>query len=327
MTFSCHFQASSILRNAVVTTALAFTAADASSASLRHHVVIRDHVVRLSDIFSDAGKHSDRIVLQPPAPGKKLVLNAQWLYRAARAYGVDWKPFSKLDQVVLERSIIRISTEQIREAIGKAVRHQIGKNKNFEIELDNQVLQMHLPGEAMPSVQIRRLMLDQRSRRFSALLLGGEGKSRGSQITATGRYHRIVEIPVFVRRMRSNDVIDRSDIRLVTFRADRIDRNALQDVEDLVGMSPLRTLSADRPVKRDDIRAPVLVPKGSIVTMVFRTEQMVLTAQGRALQAGSQGDVIRIRNAMTHKIIDGKVMNSSTVTVKPLNRLALRQEQ
>ena len=61
---------------------------------------------------------------------------------------------------------------------------------------------MHLPGEAMPSVQIRRLMLDQRSRRFSALLLGGEGKSRGSQITATGRYHRIVEIPVIVPSLK-----------------------------------------------------------------------------------------------------------------------------
>ena len=100
--------------------------------------------------------------------------------------------------------------------------------------------------------------------------------------------------------------------------------NALQDAEDLIGMSPLRALSAQRPVKKSDIRSPILVPKGSLVTMVFRTDRMVLTAQGRALQSGSKGDVIRILNAKTHRTIDGLVVNSGTVTVKPLGRVALR---
>ena len=51
---------------------------------------------------------------------------------------------------------------------------------------------------------------------------------------------------------------------------------------------------------------------------------MILTAQGRALQNGSKGDVIRILNAKTHKMIDGVVVNSGTVTVKPIGRVALR---
>ena len=58
--------------------------------------------------------------------------------------------------------------------------------------------------------------------------------------------------------------------------------------------------------------------------MVFQTDRMILTAQGRALQNGSKGDVIRILNAKTHKTIDGIVVNSGTVTVKPLGRVALR---
>ena len=100
--------------------------------------------------------------------------------------------------------------------------------------------------------------------------------------------------------------------------------NGLRDVSELIGMSPLRTLSADRPVKRSEIRRPVLVGKGSIVTMVFRSERMMLTAQGKALQNGSKGDNIRILNTKTHKVIDGTVLNSGTVTVSPLGQLALR---
>jgi len=79
----------------------------------------------------------------------------------------------------------------------------------------------------------------------------------------------------------------------------------------------------DHPVKRANIRKPVLVPKGAIVTMVLKTDRMILTAQGRALQGGSEGDVIRILNAKTHKVVDGTVINPGTVSVIPLSRVAL----
>ena len=157
------------------------------------------------------------------------------------------------------------------------------------------------------------------------MLTGGEGRTQMKRyINATGRYHRLIDIPVLVRRMRSGETIGQRDIRQVTVRADKIDMNALHDAEDLIGMSPLRTISADRAIKRNDIRMPILVPKGSIVTMVFQTNRMTLTAQGKALQDGSKGDTIRILNAKTHKTIDGTVVNSGTVNVKSAGRVALR---
>lgn len=300
------------------------TAADSLAATLRHHVVIRENTVRLGDIFDDAGRHADRVVLQAPAPGKRITLNVQWLYHAARSYGVKWKPLSTLDQIVLERSSTLISTEQIREALIGAVRRELGKSDRFEIELDNRLVQMNIAGEEIPTIDIERIQLDAHSRRFSATLIGGQGRTRANRISVTGRFHRLVEIPVLVRRMRSGETIGAKDIRQVTVRADKIDMNALHDRDDLLGMSPMRTLSADRPVKRSEIRMPVLVPKGSIVTMIFRTNRMILTAQGKAMQDGSKGDTIRILNAKTHKIIDGTVVNSGTVTVTPIGRVALR---
>mgnify|MGYP002011662189 CR=1 FL=1 len=298
---------------------------DSLAATLRHHTIIRDDVVRLGDIFQDAGKHANRVVLQAPEPGKRITLNVQWLYNASRSYDVKWKPLSTLDQAVLERSTILISTEQIREVIDAEIRNKLAKSYKFEIDLDNRLLQMHLPGEAIPSVKIKRLQLDPQTRRFSAMLTSGEGRTQLKRhINATGRYHRLIDIPVLVRRMRSGETIGQRDIRQITVRADKIDMNALHNAEDLIGMSPLRTISADRAIKRNDIRMPILVPKGSIVTMVFQTNRMTLTAQGKALQNGSKGDTIRILNAKTHKNIDGTVVNSGTVNVKSASRVALR---
>jgi flagella basal body P-ring formation protein FlgA len=319
------FKSGYLIGAAVFLAAGLLSVSDSLAATLRHHVVIRDDVVRLGDIFQNAGQHASRIVLQAPEPGKRITLNVQWLYHASRSYGVKWKPLSTLDQAVLERSAILISTEQIRESIHAGIRNELGKSDKFEIDLDNRLLQMHLPGEAMPSVKIQRLQLDPQTRRFSAMLMGGEGRAQMKRrITATGRYHKLLQIPVLVRRMRSGEIIEQRDIRKVTLRADKIDMNALHDAEDLIGMSPLRTLSADRAIKRSEIRMPVLVPKGSIVTMVFQTSTLTLTAQGKALQDGSKGDTIRVLNAKTHKTIEGTVVNSGTVTVKSADRVALR---
>tara|TARA_B100000676_G_scaffold313258_1_gene392769 strand:+ start:339 stop:1289 length:951 start_codon:yes stop_codon:yes gene_type:complete len=292
--------------------------------SLKQQAVVKDDVVKLSDLFHDAGRHGERVVLQSPDPGRRMVLNAKWLYRTAKSFRLNWKPISAMDHVVVERATHYISTEQIQETLAAGIRSELEKSDKFEIDLDNRLLQMHLPGEALPTLEIQTLRIERQNKRFSAILVGAGGRHRGSRITVTGKYYRIIDVPVLIRRMSSKEIIRPHDIRLVTRRADRIDMNGLRDVSELIGMSPLRTLSADRPVKRSEIRRPVLVGKGSIVTMVFRSERMMLTAQGKALQNGSKGDNIRILNTKTHKVIDGTVLDSGTVTVSPLGQLALR---
>jgi flagella basal body P-ring formation protein FlgA len=294
------------------------------AASLRHHVVIRGDNVTLGDIFDDAGRHAERVILQAPEPGRKIILNVKWLYHAARSYGVDWKPMSTLDQVVLERSTNVISTDHIRETLDIGIRQELSVSDRFEIELDNRLLQMHLPGENLPSINVQTLRVDRQSQRFSAILVGGEGSSRTVRTTATGRFYRLIDIPVLTRRIRGGEIISPQDIRMVTLRADKVDMNALLDPEALIGMSPQRGLSSDRPIKASDIRNPILVAKGSMVTMVFRTEKLMLTAQGKALQDGSENETIRIVNLNTHKTIDGIVTGSGTVSVVPVGRLAYR---
>mgnify|MGYP001173543093 FL=1 len=309
--------------------AVALTIGDAAingclATSLKQHAVVKDDVVKLSDLFHDAGRHGERVVLQSPDPGRRIVLNAKWLYRTARSFRLKWKPLSAMDHVVVERATHYISSEQIQETLGAGIRSELEISDKFEIAFDNRLLQMYLPGEALPTVEIQTLRIDRQTNRFSAIMVGAGGRHRGSRITVTGKYYRIIDVPVLVRRMSSNEIISPQDIRLVTRRADKVDMNGLREASELIGMSPLRTLSADRPVKRSEIRKPVLIGKGSIVTMMFRSARMMLTAQGKALQNGSKGDIIRILNTKTHKVIDGTVLNSGTVTVSPLGQLALR---
>ena len=46
------------------------------AASLKQQVVVNDDVISLADLFHDAGRHGERVVLQSPDPGRRMVLNA-----------------------------------------------------------------------------------------------------------------------------------------------------------------------------------------------------------------------------------------------------------
>jgi len=75
-------------------------------------------------------------------------------------------------------------------------------------------------------------------------------------------------------------------------------------------------------VHRSDLQAPVTVSKGMLVTMIFRSASMVLTASGRALEAGSTGDFITVRNTQTNATIDAKILGPNRVGVDALRQLA-----
>ncbi len=52
-----------------------------------------------------------------------------------------------------------------------------------------------------------------------------------------------------------------------------------------------------------------------MVTMTLETGQMQLTAQGRALDNGAAGDVVRIMNTSSNQVIEGVVQGLRTVSV------------
>jgi flagella basal body P-ring formation protein FlgA len=88
-------------------------------------------------------------------------------------------------------------------------------------------------------------------------------------------------------------------------------------------MAPRRGLRAGTPVRVSEIRRPLLVEKNSLVTIYLKTPLMSLSAKGKALESGGQGDTVRIRNNQSKHVIDAVVTGASTVTVYSFGRVAL----
>lgn len=92
------------------------------------------------------------------------------------------------------------------------------------------------------------------------------------------------------------DVITQDDLVVQTVAADRIRPGIVTAAANLTGHEARRLLRAGEPIRADDIRMPILVAKGSTVTMTFSAPGIVLTATGRAMTDAGMGETVIVQN-------------------------------
>ena len=155
---------------------------------------------------------------------------------------------------------------------------------------------------------------ESRSRRLAAT---AHGSSRGARTEVVGRAFEVVETPVLRQRMRRGEIISEDDVVWTELRADRLPPTTITSTATLVGRTPRRTLRAGTPIRAGDVHVPIMVKKGTAITMSYRTAAMVLTAPGRALDDGALGDTIRVLNSQTKIVVDATVSGDGQVSVAP----------
>ncbi len=297
-------------------------AAAAVEARLRASVVVDGPVVTLGDVLAGAGAAADAVLARAPAPGRRMVVSVSLVFRVARANGLDWKPARGLDRVVVSRAGQRIAKSEIEERLVDALR-DIAPGENLRIDLQGRGAEIVLPTAAPRTVEIENLSLDRARGRLTATVVAAAGTAYAQRANIAGRVHAVVELPVLRRTLRRGEVIEQGDLDWAEMRADRIRRATIDDPADIVGQAARRTLRAGQPLYAGDLRAPVIVAKGANVTMTYRTEAMVLSTAGKALEDGGQGETIRVLNTQTNTVIDAMVEGSGMVVVTSRRRLAL----
>jgi flagella basal body P-ring formation protein FlgA len=303
---------------AVILLLFSIPAPAAPPANLRSNVVIDADTIRLGDIFDGKFANAEKVIAYAPAPGRKLILEATWLFRVARAYRVRWRPSSRLDRTIVERRSHVIETEQIVETILDALQEQARIEGEMELELDERAKRIFLPTDITPVTTVRSLSYQQRSGRFSAILTAGE-----RNFTVAGSAHRLVLVPTLAQRIYAGDIIRLRDIDWKSMRLSRLDSRTVLNETKLVGMSPRRPIVAGRAIMTAEIQPPTLVKRGKRVTIYLKTKIMQLTAKGKSLENGGKGDVVRVQNIDSGKTIEAQVIGPERVAVFATSPIAL----
>jgi flagella basal body P-ring formation protein FlgA len=135
------------------------------------------------------------------------------------------------------------------------------------------------------------------------------------RLRVAGRVVPTVPMLVAARRMAPGEIVRAQDVRLVRVPASRLRPGAAQAEEGVVGQALRRPAAPDQPLLLADLAAPAAVERGQTVTMVFEVPGMVLTAQGRAMDAAGRGATVPVMNLATRAVVEASVIAPGRVRV------------
>lgn len=292
----------------------------ADEVTVRDHVIVDADVVRLGDLFANVGPYANKAVAYAPEPGHRAVFDINWLYRVAQAYKLNWRPVHRRVSVTVTRDAQVIGREEIADHILAALVDK-GADPHLLVDISNRSLRLFVPAGSAAMVGIEDIRFDRRTGRFTAIVAAPADDPNAKRVRVTGQAHKMVEVPVLTRRLIRGEVIGKGDVTYVAMRADRVQTDVIMNAEDLIGKTARRGALRDgQPIRAADVRRPLLVRKGTLVTMFMRVPNMTLTSKGRALEDGSDGDTIRVSNAQSNTIVETVVTGAQRVSVVPVGR-------
>lgn len=124
-------------------------------------------------------------------------------------------------------------------------------------------------------------------------------------------------IPVLKQPLARGETITRQAIEFIP-EPQRLGGNVVTIVERVVGMAAKRALRAGEALRQSDLERPVLVRKGSLVSMETRRGPLSVTTVGKALANGAMGDIIPLANARSKRTIEARVIGPDRVSATPI---------
>ncbi len=296
---------------------------DAAEPALHASVTVGGQYVTLGDLFENAGPNAGVNVAYAPAPGQRVILDANWLFNVARRYGLDWRPLNLKTQTIVERDSYVIYGEEIEEELVRALRDQ-GLTGETEVVFSNRSLRLHVAANQPSTIGIQALTFDRRTGRFVATVAAPADDPSAQRIRVTGRAYNLVSVPVLNKRLRVGDVIGKHDVEMVRVRDQKVKNDTILDPREMIGLAARRSLRPGVPLTPSQMREPLLVSRGSVVTMELSAPYMQLTAQAKALQEGGMGDFIRVENPQSNIVVDAEIIGPNRVRVEQTGKVALR---
>lgn len=88
-----------------------------------------------------------------------------------------------------------------------------------------------------------------------------------------------------------------------------------EDLTAVIGLEVRRAIYAGRPVAPDDLGPATIVRRNSVVTMEYRSGSLGMRTEGRALESGGMGEVVRVINVTSRQPVQATIIGQDRVEV------------
>ena len=123
------------------------------------------------------------------------------------------------------------------------------------------------------------------------------------------------EVAVAAHPLMRGDVLSRNDIVMVRKDVSRISGGYFDDPVSLIGFELRQSVSANSLLRSRMLQRPRLIRRGEKVTVLAVVGGLEVRVAGEALTDGGKGQMIRVRNLSSKRIVQGEVVSKGMVRV------------
>lgn len=250
---------------------------------------------------------------QSPAPGNSITITASQVIERMREEGVnvDKIGYAIPRVITIERASRSISFKEIEAAIKDAASNIEGQE--FEIRsIDYNKEVKVAPGKLS---LLAKIVPATRSGKYTAQI---EAEVKGEELLRFSvplTVKEWVELPVAKRSLPRGALITADD--LVMARADiaALDAEVARGSEQIVGYATKQPIGHGEAFNRKKLLIPPVIENGSRVILRYKTSLLEATSPGTALEDGTTGQQIRVRNEGSKRVVTGTVVEPGLVSV------------
>lgn len=293
-----------------------------ASPVLRANVVVTSDIVRIGDVIDNAGAFGRIAIYRAPDPGTTGTLPVAQVISALRAHQVIGVDTQNLREISVTRRARSIDATEIEQAVARALerRNGLGEAANISLTFDRAPADIRFDAGNSGALNPVAVRYDQRLGRFDVTFeIANEAGLAPVRLRYSGTAVETVETAVLARSLERNDMIKSSDILMerrpkVEVGPDGMTRDRA------IGMQARRQLRAGQALKGADIAKPDYVQRDQSVTLIYETAGVYLTVLGKALDSGTEGDIVNVMNLQSKRTVSGVVVGRGRVAIVVASR-------
>ena len=135
------------------------------------------------------------------------------------------------------------------------------------------------------------------------------------QVKCQFKIHVFDRVAVATRPLVPGQPLTGADFRFEEQEVGTKGAKFLGENDVLVGKVISRPLSIGMPILRAMLKLPDILQAGSPVTLISRLHGVEVRIEGVALESGHEGEIIRVKNTASKKILRGRIVDEFSVEI------------
>lgn len=163
-------------------------------------------------------------------------------------------------------------------------------------------------------ISIKSIKIQSSLYKFIALLNLSKDLST-EVIEIKGRYYESINIPTIASNLPIGSKIKAEDIIWIKYPLKKMKKSIINHEKELIGKNIKRYIKAKSPIHKSHVESAKIIEKNDIVNMFYKSNFIKIKTLGIALENGKKGDLIRIKNESSDKIVQAIIINKNDVLV------------